>query len=550
MKPDLESATGGTAERDRIWKQAYQARSQDDLLRLYESWAERYDDDHEAIGFVGHRVAADTLARHLTEGDRAAARVLDAGAGTGAAGVALADLGFRELTAFDLSRHMLARAGEKGIYRELHAGDLGQPLDPFEVDQFDAAILVGVFSFGQAPAHALEEIHRVVKPGGRIVFTMRTDFFDSDEMGVRSKVEELEERGAWKQLEVTDPQLYLPKKDPNAKFRVWCYEVKKGPKPSPDFAAAVRAAMTAPEGTKRFDHCHIWDAHGSRLYNRYIDRPEYYLVDCEEEILEKNASEIVGQGTTFVELGCGSARKIKILFDELKDRAPRDPIHYVPIDVSEEALSSTQEELAKTFDDDFLRVEPRQGLLADVLPSLSKLDEKTILFFGSSIGNIESREETIEFLRAVRQNLSKGDRFIIGIDLDKDDSVLQRAYEAGPENLSFFINVVRRMNNELGANFDLESFFQDSRCEPEPELDGIHSRCIEFRLVSQVDQPVVLPELGLDTVLSAGEAIQVGISRKYRRESLAVLAERAGFELARQWVDSRGYFSVNEFVPK
>jgi SAM-dependent methyltransferase len=218
---DLDPATA--ARLDKIWSQAYRANSRGDLLRLYEEWAATYDADHAAIGFFGHRATAELVGRYLPFAG--VAGVLDAGCGTGAAGEALWALGCRNLTGVDLSEEMLARAGAKGIYRHLAPADLGQPLDDYPCDHCDAAVLVGVFSYGQAPAHALDEVVRVVKPGGVLAFTMRVDFFEQDAMAVRSKMEELDQAHAWRLVEVSEPEQYLPNKDPEALFRVWCYRV-------------------------------------------------------------------------------------------------------------------------------------------------------------------------------------------------------------------------------------------------------------------------------------------------------------------------------------
>ena len=222
---------------DRIWTQAYSAHSREDLRRLYRDWAATYDEDHDAIGFFGHVRTAEVLARYAPFAD--VAPVLDAGCGTGAAGEALASLGYRNLTGIDLSQDMLARARDKGIYTRLEQVDLGQPLDAFPCSSFDAAALVGVFSYGQAPAHALDEVVRVVKPGGVVAFTMRVDFYEQDAMSVRSRMEALDRAHAWKLLEVTDPEPYLPNKDPHALFRVFCYRVLETKTPPVDEGSAA-----------------------------------------------------------------------------------------------------------------------------------------------------------------------------------------------------------------------------------------------------------------------------------------------------------------------
>jgi uncharacterized SAM-dependent methyltransferase/ubiquinone/menaquinone biosynthesis C-methylase UbiE len=553
--------------RERIWKKAYAAKSREDLEQLYREWADSYDDDHAAIGFFGHELASQILARYTPF--PAIAAVLDAGAGTGAAGEALHRLGYRNLYGIDLSTEMLAKAERKGIYRQLSQADLALPLDSFPCNHFDAAILVGVFSFGQAPALALDEIVRVVRPGGVVTFTMRVDFFEQDAMGVRTKLEELERSHSWKQLEITDPEQYLPKKDPDALFRVWCYRVLETKTPPVDeaLAAAVREAFTRPGRVRRIDHSYIWNSTGSRLYERYTRCPEYYLTDTELEILAAHAEEILDDNHLLVELGCGSARKVSLLIDaaikrrkEGRDR--RDGtgskhggksdesavLTYTPVDVSQGALEATRHDVDTRYGDR-VDVAPRCGRFDEVLASIPATDRKLIVFFGGSIGNFESVEETIAFLEVMRERMTTADRFVVGIDLHKDEAVMRAAYEAGPRNRSFFLNMVRRMNQELGANFDLAAFRQESPYEPDPPHNGIDlgTRCVHFRLVSERSQDVYISSMHMEAHMDAGDAIQVGTSRKFEPDRIARLGELAGLRLRRQWFDSRRYFSLNEF---
>nr|VFK24731.1 MAG: Uncharacterized conserved protein, contains predicted SAM-dependent methyltransferase domain [Candidatus Kentron sp. MB]VFK34815.1 MAG: Uncharacterized conserved protein, contains predicted SAM-dependent methyltransferase domain [Candidatus Kentron sp. MB]VFK74184.1 MAG: Uncharacterized conserved protein, contains predicted SAM-dependent methyltransferase domain [Candidatus Kentron sp. MB] len=533
----------------KIWEKAYAARTNEDLKELYADWAKTYDDDHEAVGFFGHKIASELLVKYVDASKEA--NILDAGAGTGAAGIELAKLGCESLTALDLSDDMLSKAEEKGVYRHLVAADLGLPLDTFSMNQFDAAILVGVFSYGQAPAHALNEIVRIVKPGGVIVFTMRTDFYESDAMGVRSRVHELEKNHAWQPVEITEDQQYLPKKDPTAMFRVWCYRVleTKIPEPSDDFAEAVREAMTSKSRVKRLDHRHIWNSMASRLYNRYIECSDYYLPDSEEEIIDSYKSDIVGEERLFVELGCGSARKIKhLLSTALIDRQNQDaPLTYMPIDVSKGAVNSTKNDI-EAFFGDRIAVDQRQGFFNEVLPTIPDDIAKVMFFFGGSLGNIETLAETVDFLKSLRDQMTVRDRFIVGMDLDKNPSVLVDAYEAGPPNHSFFLNMIRRINNELGADFDLAAFKQESTYDYNAPYKGIENRSVNLKLVNRWPQDVFITKIQLKVHLNAGEAIQVGTSRKFRREDIGRLLELSGLRLRRQWLDRKDYFSLNECV--
>lgn len=528
----------------RIWKRAYGARTRDDLKNLYADWAETYDSDHEAVGFFGHITASQLLSKYVPFCE--VAPVLDAGAGTGAAGEQLAELGFRNLTAVDLSSEMLEQASRKGVYTHLIQADLGWPLDAFPNNHFDAAILVGVFSFGQAPAHTLDEMVRVVKPGGVIVFTMRTDFYESDAMGVRSRIEELEDAGVWQHAETTGPEKYLPKKDPNAMFRVWCFRVLKShvAEVTNGFAEAVRNAMSSDSRVKRIDHCYIWNSTASRLYDRYIECPDYYLPDCELDILRTYADEIVRNERNVVELGCGSALKVKHILEAALKTQPEAPLTYTPIDLSKGALISTKAEIDELFAGR-IKVDPKQGHFNDLLPTLPN-GAKVIFFFGGSIGNIETLEATVRFLKNIRDCMTPKDRFIVGMDLDKEERVLRRAYEAGPRNHSFFLNMLRRINNQLGANFDLTVFEQESTYDTESSYKGIENRCVNLKLVAQRQQCVFISKLDMDVQLNEGDAIQIGTSRKFRQADIARMLDLADLRLHRQWFDRNHYLSMNE----
>lgn len=530
---------------DAIWARAYGAKTRDDLKRLYADWAVTYDADHEKVGFFGHRLTAEVLARHLTRRD--AARVLDAGAGTGAAGEALSALGFNDLVAVDLSDEMLAVAREKGIYSQTIVADLSLPVDAFGEDSFDAAILVGVFSYGQAPAETLDEIIRLVRPGGVVAFTMRTDFHVEDAMGVRSRMHLLERRGAWHLLECTDPAPYLPGKDPKARFQVWCYRVtgQKTPEVEEGFEEAVREAFESEDWVKKIDHCWIWDSTASRLYNRYTKTEGYYLTDCEEEILRDHATEILGEERLVVELGCGSARKICHVLDACVARG--GPVRYLPIDVSKGALRATENEVRRRFGD-AVRIEPRQGLFDDVLPELPVGERKLVFFFGSSIGNLDTIEDTVTFLKRLRARLNPGDRFVVGMDLHKDESVLEAAYNKEEACRAFFVHMIRRINEHLGADFDPRVFELSSVYQEEETSAPFRSWRMALRIAPTEPQHTWVRALGLEAQLEPGQPVQVGISRKFEPEGIGALARMANLTLTHQWLDERRWFSLNELA--
>ncbi|MCA9738396.1 MAG: L-histidine N(alpha)-methyltransferase [Gemmatimonadota bacterium] len=546
--PDVSDLPPHVAERvERIWSLAYQATTTADLQDLYAEWSATYDEDHDAIGFFGHHRTAEVLQRHLNRPD--VARVLDAGAGTGAAGEALHALGFRELHAVDLSPAMLDVARAKGLYRSVGVADLSVPVDRYRTDSFDAAVLVGVFSYGQAPAEALDEILRLVRPGGLVVFTLRTDFHEEDAMGVRSRMERLEAEGIWSLVECTDPEPYLPGKDPDARFRVWCYRVTGAPDAEVEdgFAEAARDAFASDDGVVRFDHAWIWDSVASRLYDRYTRTDEYYLSGCEEEILASHARDIWDEESLLVELGCGSARKISHVL-EVCAWAAQEPVTYIPIDVSQGALDSTEQDIRARFGER-VRVDPRQGLFEDVLAGIPARPRKLLFFLGSSLGNLESIPETVAFLHRLRERMGPEDRLVVGVDLDKDAEVLDAAYNRNEACRRFFAHMVRRINEHLGADFDPRGFELASTYVAEPEHRGIRTRRVNLRVAPREPQSSWITALEEEVRLEAGQPIQVGISRKFTPAALLALARAAGFSLRRQWLDRRGWFSLNELLP-
>ena len=212
-----------TAERIRKrWQAAYQASSDEDLRSFYDDWADDYDADHEAIGCFHHDVAATLLAKYVR---KKSVNLVDIGAGTGLVGEALQQLGFTEVTAVDFSQEILDIARRKGVYKDYRVLNLNFKLDEFEGNRFDAAIGVGVFSYGQVEAGVLDELVRIVRPQGMIVFTQRVDFYSTNAMGFKEKQEQLSQAGAWRLVERTAPAQYLPKKDPEVMFRCWVYQV-------------------------------------------------------------------------------------------------------------------------------------------------------------------------------------------------------------------------------------------------------------------------------------------------------------------------------------
>ena len=198
----------------------YASENNRQLEDRYDEWAKDYDDDLESdFGYVIPRIAAETFEGFVPKD----ARVLDAGAGTGLVGVELNRLGYTNIEAMDLSRGMLEEARRKGVYGGFHQMVMGERLD-FDTGSFDAAIGVGVLTLGHAPAHSLDELARVVRPGGHVAFTLRPDVYEQN--GFREQQQQLESDGAWELAHVTEEFLGMPKGEPDVSFQVWVYRVR------------------------------------------------------------------------------------------------------------------------------------------------------------------------------------------------------------------------------------------------------------------------------------------------------------------------------------
>lgn len=195
----------------------YSSSSSSEVEARYDAWAEDYDSDlTDTFDYVLPERCAAEFAQFVD----VQARVLDVGAGTGLVGTQLRRHGFTEITGIDISAEMLRRAEQTGAYRELHKAELGLPL-PFGDDVFDAAICVGVFTDGHAPASAVPEIVRVVRSGGIVLIPIRPDILDSH--GFRDMFDSLVLEGAWTELSVSEPYPPMPKGEPDvmSQTRVW-----------------------------------------------------------------------------------------------------------------------------------------------------------------------------------------------------------------------------------------------------------------------------------------------------------------------------------------
>jgi predicted TPR repeat methyltransferase len=208
------------ADESKELQKVFAARNNRELTEGYDAWAERYDQDVLRLGYKIPAIVTGFAGRYLRPDE---GKVLDAGVGTGILGEILKPLGYESLVGIDLSQGMLERAHQKGVYRTLHQMVLGERLD-FPNDAFIGTVSVGVFTAGHAPLESFEELIRVTKPGGYIIFSIRTDVYLNE--GYKDKQDALEREKRWRLAEVSEAFRSLPfLGEPQVESRVFVYEV-------------------------------------------------------------------------------------------------------------------------------------------------------------------------------------------------------------------------------------------------------------------------------------------------------------------------------------
>jgi predicted TPR repeat methyltransferase len=198
---------------------ATSAKSSQEISEIYDNWAEDYERRILSYGYSTPAVTAGFFGRYVKPEH---GPVLDAGAGTGITGEVLAPLGYKDLLGIDISPNMLELARKKGVYKDLRQMALGGRLD-LPSDAFAAVVATGVFAAGHAPPESFEELIRTTKPGGHMIFSVRTDVYV--EAGFKDKQEALEREEKWQLVEVTEPFSHLRFEDPKLKVQVFAYRV-------------------------------------------------------------------------------------------------------------------------------------------------------------------------------------------------------------------------------------------------------------------------------------------------------------------------------------
>ncbi|MGW2047415.1 L-histidine N(alpha)-methyltransferase [Streptomyces sp. NPDC001858] len=295
--------------------------------------------------------------------------------------------------------------------------------------------------------------------------------------------------------------------------------------------ADVRRGLTA--SPKTLPPKWFYDAHGSALFERITELPEYYPTRAEREILVDRAGEIAvaARARTLVELGSGSSEKTRLLIDAMTELDT-----YVPVDVSESALAQAGQAL----------IDERPGLnvhalIADFTARLrlpGSPGPRLVAFLGGTIGNLLPAERAA-FLASVRALLAPGDALLLGTDLVKDERVLVRAYDdSAGVTAAFNKNVLAVVDRELGADFDPDAFDHVALWDADNEW-------IEMRLRSRTAQTVKVPALDLAVDFAAGEELRTEVSAKFRKEGVRAELHAAGLESTHWWTDAAGRFALS-----
>ncbi|MEJ0003751.1 MAG: L-histidine N(alpha)-methyltransferase [Pararobbsia sp.] len=310
------------------------------------------------------------------------------------------------------------------------------------------------------------------------------------------------------------------------------------------FAEDVRSGLTR-QPQKELPSKYLYDAVGSALFDVITVLPEYGVTRAEERVLTTHATELarlVPEAGLIAELGSGSGRKTRRILEAL---GARRRVTYCPIEISAAALAQCERSLG-----DLERVEI-VGYEHEYLEGLRRVVEERrrggerllVMFLGSTIGNFR-RLAAVHFLRDIRHLMRAGDALLLGADLLKPEPVLIDAYDdpAGV-TAAFNLNLLGRLNRELGANFELREFEHEARFDPV-------ASAVEMHLRSRRDQTVRIEAARCTIEFTEGETIWTEASHKYTLEDIAHMGDVAGFSLSAQWTDAEWPFAETLFVAR
>lgn len=289
----------------------------------------------------------------------------------------------------------------------------------------------------------------------------------------------------------------------------------------------------------------FYDKKGSKLFEEICKQPEYYLNRVESQILKNSVDEILeiigNEEISLVELGNGNSLKTRILLGPLLSKLRN--VSYFPIDVSFKMLKKSISDLLSEYSD--LKI---YGICSDYVTGLLKTNDfmkskknvpkrKFIIFLGSSIGNFDPKEAQI-FLCSIAKYVKKDDLLLIGIDLEKDKSILDRAYnDKNGITAKFNLNVLTRINNELAGEFKVSNFEHES-------FYNADKHRIEMHLISKIDQHVRIQAIGKTFHFKKGETIHTENSYKYSLDRLEKLVGKSGLQVVKNFVDPKKQYTL------
>jgi L-histidine Nalpha-methyltransferase len=306
-------------------------------------------------------------------------------------------------------------------------------------------------------------------------------------------------------------------------------------------AEDVRDGLDRAPGERELPPKHLYDERGSDLFDQITRLPEYYPTRCERAILNRQAPGLVEatDARELVELGSGTASKTRALLYAMAGAGALE--RYVPFDVDPSVVDMCADELTDLYPG--LTV---HGVVGDFTRHLGHVpdgERRLIAFLGSTIGNL-TPDARARFLASVRELMGPSDRFLLGTDLLKDVATIEAAYNDGEGvTAEFNLNMLRVLNRELGADFDLDAFEHVAKFDLEP--------CwVEMRLRARSEQHVRIPGAGLELTIGAGEAIRTEVSTKFTLDVLARELDEADMELEDFFTDPAGMFGLSLAAPR
>ncbi len=316
--------------------------------------------------------------------------------------------------------------------------------------------------------------------------------------------------------------------------------IQAGGNAAVDLAADVRAGL-AGGGPRRLSPRFFYDAEGAALFEAICQQPEYDLCRNEHAILERHARDIVraaGHPRRMVELGSGAGVKTRLLLEALLELGA---VRYTPIDIHAGSLEASAARLLALYP--ALEIEAICGEYNPAVGALPRTDEPTLwIWLGSSIGNLVPEEATA-FLARVRAALRPRDLVLIGFDRIKPPPVLEHAYDdAAGVTARFNLNLLSRINRELGGTFALDGFVHHALYDP-------RLRRVEMHLVSTREQVVKIEALGLALGFEAGDGIHTENAYKYTRARALDITRPAGLVPAGHWTSPGERFELALFAP-